>query len=64
MRLERKVYDVLYQPGLQIRALPVPGGLLIITDSYEESGNGPVFGLTQTFLRMSHSEIVEFLGLE
>ena len=56
-----KLYTIHSSPGIQLRATLVPGGLLIITDSYEESGNGIAVGLATTFVPMSEDERYSFL---
>lgn len=55
------LYTIHNTPGIQIRALPVPGGLLVITDTWCESGNGIAVGLTQTFVPMTVPEMMAFL---
>lgn len=55
------LYTIHSAPGIQIRVTRVPGGLLVITDTWCESGNGIALGLAQTFLPMSDYDIAAFL---
>lgn len=58
---KNKLYEVHSETGIRIRALAVPGGLLLITDTFEESGNGIACALASTFVPMARDELVSFL---
>jgi hypothetical protein len=51
-------YTVLKAPGMNVWAVEVPGGLLMITDVYED---GEGVAVASSFVPMTHEDRREFL---
>lgn len=56
-----KLYTVVDDSQMQVQVLPVPGGLLFITETWTESGNGISIAVASTFVPMARDELVSFL---
>lgn len=55
------LHEIFSSPDLWIRALQVPGGMLLITESQVENGNGIATSVASTFVPMSHEDMLQFL---
>lgn len=53
------LHEIFNSSDLWIRALQVPGGMLLITESHRESGNGIATGVSTTFVPMSHESMLK-----
>jgi hypothetical protein len=55
------LHEIFISSDLWIRALQVPGGMLLITESQKENDNGTAIAVASTFVPMSHENMLAFL---
>lgn len=56
-----KLYAVVEENQVLVQALPVPGGLLFVTETWTENNNGIQVAVASTFVPMGQDELFSFL---
>lgn len=56
-----KLYTIHSSPGIEIRAMSVPGGMLMITETYQTNVDGFSKGVATSFVPMSDDDARSFV---
>lgn len=57
----KTLHKVTKAPGVEVRAVEVPGGLLFVCDVWADTETGASVGVSSSFVPMTHEERREYL---